>query len=73
MQPLQKKTFNEKRGTVFEGLKHDEATVILVVKMYTEGNSVRAIERITGIHRGRIRTWLRRVAEHCYISSLYEK
>ena len=65
------KTFNEKRGTVFEGLQHDEATVILVVKMYVEENSVRAIERITGIHRDRIRAWLRKVAEHCYNTTDY--
>lgn len=59
------KTFNEKRGTVFEDLRHDEGTVIMVAKMYDEGNSILAIERITGIKEDTIRRWLRKIAKHC--------
>lgn len=58
-------TFNDKRGTVFEQLQYDEETVTMVAKMYDEGNSILAIERMMEINEDTIRKWLRKIAKHC--------
>jgi transposase-like protein len=56
--------FVETKNTVFYNRKLSEDQIILVCKLLVEKNGVRAIERITGLHRDTISDLMKDLASH---------
>ncbi len=56
--------FPETKGTVFYNRHLKEEQIIMVCKLLVEKNGVRAIERITGIHRDTISNVIEDLARH---------
>jgi transposase-like protein len=58
------RVFAETRGTVFQGKRHDEQTILKCLAMLAEGNSLAAIDRIKWIKEGMAPAWLVEGAAH---------
>jgi transposase-like protein len=58
------KKFSVRRDTVLYRLKTHSARVVLGLALLAEGMDVSAIERVTGIREGTLRTWLTRAGMH---------
>ncbi|RZB28808.1 MAG: hypothetical protein AEth_01810 [Candidatus Argoarchaeum ethanivorans] len=56
--------FPETKGTVFYNRHLKEEQIIIICKLLVEKNGVRAIERITGIHRDTISNVIEDLARH---------
>jgi len=58
------KKFTVRRDTVLYRLKSDSEKVALSLALLAEGMDVSALERVTGIKEGTLRTWLTRAGMH---------
>jgi transposase-like protein len=59
----------ETKNTIFYNRTLPEEKIILVCKLLVERNGVRAIERITGIHRDTVSSIMQALAEHAVLLS----
>jgi transposase-like protein len=56
--------FVETKNTIFYNCKLSEDKIILICKLWVEKNGIRAIERITGIHRDTVSYVVEDLARH---------
>jgi transposase-like protein len=59
------KTFEEKTGTMYEGLRKPEELITLVVKLLSNGCPVQAIVRTFELDERTVARWLERAGKHC--------
>jgi len=60
-----KQTFNERRGTMFEGLRKPMELVVLVVTLLSYGCPVQAIVHAFGLDERTVASWRDRAGTHC--------
>src|SRR5215472_14126091 len=60
-----KKTFSERRGTMFEGLRKPIELVMIVVTLLSYGCPVQAIVQAFGIDERTVAQWRDRAGQHC--------
>ena len=56
--------FAENKGTPFFNCKAPMPKILQTLKAVIEGGGIRAAERMTGVHRDTITTWLARAGQH---------
>jgi transposase-like protein len=59
------KTFNERKGTMLEGLRTDEEKVGIVVMLLAYGCPLQAIVHAFGLDERTVAAWQRRAGTHC--------
>ena len=59
-----KKTFNERRGTVFYNRKTEEKDILECLALLAEGTRISSISRAKGIKEDTILSFLRKAAQH---------
>ena len=59
-----RKTFNERKGTLFYNRKTAEADILECLALLAEGTRISSISRTKGIKEDTIMAWLREAAEH---------
>lgn len=59
-----KKTFSERRGTFFFGLRTPKKDVLRALALLPEKGSIRAVSRITGFDKGTIVAWVKLAGKH---------
>ena len=60
-----KKTFSERQGTPFFGLKTDPQTVVLILTLLTHGCPLQAIVAAYGVNERTVASWQRKAGQHC--------
>lgn len=59
-----KKTFNERKGTLFYNRKTDEKVILECLALLAEGTRISSISRVKGIKEDTILSFLRQAAHH---------
>lgn len=59
-----KKTFNERKGTVFYQRKTEEKEILECLALLAEGSRISSIRRVKGIKEDTILSFLRQAADH---------
>jgi transposase-like protein len=62
-----RKTFNERKGTLFYNRKTPEADILECLALLAEGTRISSISRTKGIKEDTILAWLREAAEHAEV------
>src|SRR2546430_3598861 len=60
-----KKTFSERRGTMFEGLRKPTDLIVLVVTLLAYGCPVQAVVKAFGLDERTVAAWRDRAGAHC--------
>jgi transposase-like protein len=60
-----KKTFSNRRGTMFEGLRKPEELIVIVVTLLSYGCPVQAIVHALGLDERTVAAWRDRAGAHC--------
>jgi transposase-like protein len=60
-----KKTFSERQGTPFFGLKTDPVTVVLILTLLTHGCPLQAIVAACGFDERTVASWQDKAGKHC--------
>jgi transposase-like protein/IS1 family transposase len=60
-----KKTFSERRGTMFEGLRKPIELIVIVVTLLSYGCPVQAIVQAFGLDERTVAEWRDRAGQHC--------
>ena len=59
------KTFEEKAGTMYEGLRKPKELIVLVMKLLANGCPVQAIVRTFELDERTVARWIERAGKHC--------
>lgn len=63
--PSCKKTYTEERESLFRAMRVPEDKALLALNLLCEGSSVRAVSRVTGLHKGTVLKLLVEAGERC--------
>lgn len=62
-----KRTFSERRGTAMFRIHHPLDIVALILRLYLSSMSLNDIERITGVTKKTVISWIRKMGKHIHL------